>query len=69
MQFRNEFVGPFILILCALFSGCGSSGSVSSPQPGELTRYLQNNPDAPNSSGGEPAGINGPTELPNGPAQ
>ncbi|WP_345324202.1 hypothetical protein [Novipirellula rosea] len=61
---RSSPITLFVLLLCLGVAGCGSKDAVS-PEPGELERYLQENPEAAARGGqAEPAGINGPTALP-----
>ncbi|QEF97806.1 hypothetical protein Mal15_18510 [Stieleria maiorica] len=60
---RSSPLTLFLLSLC-LAAGCGSQGAPS-PAPGELDRYLQENPEAAARGGQEePAGFAGPTDAP-----
>ena len=61
---RSSPLKSFVLLLCLFAAGCGSQNAVS-PAPGELERYLQENPDAAARGGqAEPAGIDGPSTPP-----
>ena len=59
MRLRSTVIVPVTILLLSHISGCGGD-AVTSPQPGELTQYLEENPDAPVSTGGEPEGLSGP---------
>jgi hypothetical protein len=61
---RSSFYMSLVLVLCIVAAGCGGQAA-QGPAPGELDRYLSENPEAAARGGqGEPAGINGPAELP-----
>ncbi len=61
---RSSLLKLFVLSLCLVATGCGSQNALS-PEPGELERYLEENPEAAARGGqAEPAGFNGPTEVP-----
>jgi len=53
-----------LLFICVLAAGCGSQAP-RTPEAGELDRYLQENPEAAAlGSQEEPAGLDGPSEIP-----
>lgn len=62
MRLRLTIIVPVTTLLLALISGCGGD-AVTSPKPGELTQYIEENPDAPVSTDGEPAGLSGPGSV------
>ena len=59
MNRRPTILVPLALVFVAAVAGC-TSESVTTPKAGEISQYLQNNPDAPVSSSVEPEGVNGP---------
>ena len=61
---RSSFFTLLVLVLCTVEAGCGGQAA-QGPAPGELDRYLSENPEAAARGGQtEPEGINGPGELP-----
>ncbi len=63
MGLVRSLFGLFFMISCLAHAvGCGQQ-SVTSPQPGEISRYLQEKPDAPVSSNQELRGVNGPSAV------
>lgn len=59
MSLRSLILLSLLLTGLVHTLGCGQP-SVTTPQAGEISQYLQDNPDAPVSGDQEPAGVNGP---------
>ncbi len=61
---RSHVSASFLFLLFLFSIGCGGSTN-SSPEPGELEQYLNENPEAAKLGGQpEPTGASGPVALP-----